>query len=776
MKLNRKMLKSLIEEILLKESIDMSDAKSGTNLTGTDSQIYFFNDRKLFNKLVNNITSGGLGFGQTFEEILAVIFGSSDIEELNGNFYKWSFDNFPFADLAGKQITSIPNDTLNEISLKNELSSVIKEYYPGYGEDEYEDEDDNHGFDFKEDFRQNLLADTTSQNGKKIVLYSVKSTAKPDSTTTTGQARVEPSTVLGYSQAVDCAFESSYNLVTEDSAVGDVGKLAPGLMTGVFSGFATFAIGCHGLVFRIDIVTPNDNQFVEFKDWYQARTDWAVNNPNKKLGGSSNTNNGVVASTEGLLPQSSGANHQNADAFLNDMLGGNGTRQSFFVAIAPSRDAEAKANDFIDGKSNLDDTSLIIYSVLKQQISIRLMAQKNAAALKKYVDLFASKRNVTSGELKADSALREVVILQIQMNLANDIAKKLGGSDISSLDPWVQLLLEIYFTNKLITDSSFVRIQKDRIASILDVVNPQNVPVDDIIIFTSTDDEHAAALKAMTESFEALSKYFKRQQMIEAIESYQIWVTSPEFKADYRNFLANKSYDELVEFFNLYFSNPQSKPTIPGLSRVLRERKTSPATFEMGFDDILKPNEYSSQYFDNIAAAIRKMEKPVEDIKEKLGEIGFNPDVAIKAFMKAFLNQTKKGKENMSENKSKKYSLLDLLEEQMVPMPALGVGSAQYDSRRVEDPFDMDMDTQSILGLIGADEVDIDETDVDTDLDGLPNRVDDEDDTPAGFGDMMERFLMNTHQKEDDYKKEKQERQYGLSHAALLKKKYYGRY
>lgn len=124
----------------------------------------------------------------------------------------------------------------------------------------------------------------------------------------------------------------------------------------------------------------------------------------------------------------------------------------------------------------------------------------------------------------------------------------------------------------------------------------------------------------------------------------------------------------------------------------------------------------------------------------------------------------------------KKYSLLDLLEEQMVPMPALGAGSAQYDSRRVEDPFDMDMDTQSILGLIGADEVDIDETDVDTDLDGLPNRVDDEDDTPAGFGDMMERFLMNTHQKEDDYKKEKQERQYGLSHAALLKKKYYGRY
>ncbi len=776
MKLNRKMLKSLIEEILLKESIDMSDAKSGTNLTGTDNQIYFFNDAKLFDKLVKNIISGGPGFGQAFEEILAAIFRSSDIEELNGNFYTWSFDNFPFADLAGKQITSIPSDTLNEISLKNELSSVIKEYYPGYGEDEYEDEDDNHGFDFEEDFRQNLLADTTSQNGKKIVLYSVKSTAKPDSTTTKGQALVEPSTVSGYSQSVDCAFESSYNLVTKDSAVGDVGKLAPGLMTGVFSGFATFAIGCHGLVFRIDIVTPNDNQFVEFKDWYQARTDWAVNNPNKTLGGASNANNGAVASTKGLLPQSSGAKHQNADAFLNGMLNGNGTMQSFFVAIAPSADAEDKSIAFINGEGNLDDTSLDVYKVLKQQVAIRLIAQKNASALKRYVDLFASNRNVTTANLKADSDLREAVILQIQMNFANEVAKKLGGRDISSLDPWVQLLLDIYFTNKLITNDSFVRIQKDRIANILDVVNPQNIPVDDIIIFTSTDDEYSTALAAMKDSFEALSKYFKRQQMIEAIESYQIWVTSPEFKADYRNFLANKSYDELEEFFNFYFSNLASRPPIPGVSDVLRERKTSPDTFKMDFDDILKPNKYSSQYFDNIAAAIRKMEKPVEDIKEKLGEIGFNPAVAIKAFMKAFLNQTKKGKENMSENKSKKYSLLDLLEEQMVPMPALGVGSAQYDSRRVEDPFDMDMDTQSILGLIGADEVDIDETDVDTDLDGLPNRVDDEDDTPAGFGDMMERFLMNTHQKENDYKKEKQERQYGLSHAALLKKKYYGRY
>lgn len=123
-----------------------------------------------------------------------------------------------------------------------------------------------------------------------------------------------------------------------------------------------------------------------------------------------------------------------------------------------------------------------------------------------------------------------------------------------------------------------------------------------------------------------------------------------------------------------------------------------------------------------------------------------------------------------------KYSLLDLLEEQMVPMPALGAGSAQYDSRRVEDPFDIDPRTMSLLGLLDAGEVNINATDVDTDLDGIPNDEDPEDDTLQGFGDVMERFLRNTHQKEDNYKKEKQECQFGLSHAALLKKKYYGRY
>lgn len=218
------------------------------------------------------------------------------------------------------------------------------------------------------------------------------------------------------------------------------------------------------------------------------------------------------------------------------------------------------------------------------------------------------------------------------------------------------------------------------------------------------------------------------------------------------------------------------RPVISGLSGALSERKESSTLFNVDMSDVktIKP-EYitSSEFFDNIANAINKMKKPIDSIKKELASIGFDPEIATRAFVSAFLNQSKT---KAKVNEKKRYSLLDLLEEQMVPMPALGAGSAQYDSRRVEDPFDIDPRTMSLLGLLGAEEVDIKETDVDTDLDGIPNRLDDEDDTPQGFGGVMERFLRNTHQKEDSYKKEKQERQFGLSHAALLKKKYYGRY
>ena len=124
-----------------------------------------------------------------------------------------------------------------------------------------------------------------------------------------------------------------------------------------------------------------------------------------------------------------------------------------------------------------------------------------------------------------------------------------------------------------------------------------------------------------------------------------------------------------------------------------------------------------------------------------------------------------------------KYSLLDLLEEQMMaPMPALGGGSAPLDSRVIDDPFDLDLETQSLLGLTRADEVDIDEDSVDSDFDGVPNELDADDDTPQIDTMIAERFMQDLLRNEKRVKSERSNFEVGESHATKLKKKYYGRY
>jgi len=127
--------------------------------------------------------------------------------------------------------------------------------------------------------------------------------------------------------------------------------------------------------------------------------------------------------------------------------------------------------------------------------------------------------------------------------------------------------------------------------------------------------------------------------------------------------------------------------------------------------------------------------------------------------------------------KRMKHSLLDLLEEQMMaPMPALGGGSAPLDSRVIDDPFDLDLETQSLLGLTRAATVNIDEDSVDSDLDGLPNELDADDDTPQIDTMIAERFMQDLLRKEKRVRNERSNFEVGESHATKLKKKYYGRY
>ena len=127
--------------------------------------------------------------------------------------------------------------------------------------------------------------------------------------------------------------------------------------------------------------------------------------------------------------------------------------------------------------------------------------------------------------------------------------------------------------------------------------------------------------------------------------------------------------------------------------------------------------------------------------------------------------------------KRMRHSLLDLLEEQMMaPMPALGGGSAPLDSRVIDDPFDLDLETQSLLGLTRADEVDIDEDSVDSDFDGVPNELDADDDTPQIDTMIAERFMQDLLRNEKRVRNERSNFEVGESHATKLKKKYYGRY
>jgi len=127
--------------------------------------------------------------------------------------------------------------------------------------------------------------------------------------------------------------------------------------------------------------------------------------------------------------------------------------------------------------------------------------------------------------------------------------------------------------------------------------------------------------------------------------------------------------------------------------------------------------------------------------------------------------------------KRMRYSLLNLLEEQMMaPMPALGGGSAPLDSRVIDDPFDLDLETRSLLGLTRADEVDIDEDSVDSDFDGVPNELDTDDDTPQIDTMIAERFMQDLLRNEKRVRNERSNFEVGESHATKLKKKYYGRY
>lgn len=738
-------------DVMINESITMQNVP-GWDPSGTDSTIYFYENDDDFNNLVSTFNAGGTSFGNACEDIIMNII--SNLSQLNNSdIYPFAFDNFPFADAGGPIVN--PGDRRN---LKEQYDG---DYNPFAGYESFQDDD--------EETQSFAGADLRSFKGSDLVLYSIKTVAVPDRQVEEGYVNVTAkSSFDNYCQAVDAIYRYYTEEAPSEMATGPVG-VAPGWIGIGLSGAATLAIGCQGLVLRCDIVTPGSANFLSGYNWLlnYNQTDTSALPTRMQSDGS-------IALQ--IAPNANSSENKNAAAFNDNMLGGQGTIQSFYFAVCKNG-GEAAAQRFVD-----DDKPVNVenFKVFNRILMTSLDASRNAAILKSYAqeiagldpdstDIDQARAAIAAaGNLANVRSNQFLILTQVARNIGNQVADQM--QDDYQLDDPTKRLAALLIANRAKETSSLI----EEIQAYTEEDIQQFAPD-----FEGTGRLVTPGGKTLTEIGDQLiqsgNEIRRLAQLLNAGEIY----------ADSNGVIQG--------------SVPQNGNVPPGWTRrgnliipisSQNESVQKPKPTKLKTIDPVEKAKFQSLFDNSLidlfnTEGFKKLGEGLQALQEVVKKINPNYDLT---YLKNIVDSGMKYLKTLTEGfnvfkRKRKYSLLDLLEEQMVPMPALGAGSAQYDSRRVEDPFGVDpidhpIDprTMSLLGLLDDEVVDINATDVDTDLDGIPNRLDDEDDTPQGFGDMMERFLRNTHQKEDDYKKEKQERQYGLSHAALLKKKYYGRY
>ena len=790
-KLSRKQLRKLIQE-----AVDISAVSPSPNTTGTDSNVYFYENNDHFNMLIQSFIASGTGFGNACERIVINILRG--LKPLNtSDDYPFAFGDFPFADTAGPIISDSNRQNLKEQIQANLPNMNMNSLLPGA------DTDPTAGIqsrpsltdlpglnvqplpntspdDVVSGWQQSagqmihpdIIQKVRSSQSSNLVLYSIKTSQIPDRTIATGNVNVTaPSHFINYCQAVDAIYgwyvdETGGSMTATTAPVtvddGIPSGLAPGWIGLGLSGIGTLAIGCHGIVFRCDIVTPGQGNFLSPIDWIQS----LINDPNLNIPSNLQTSDGSIAQT--VATNANTADNLNAPAFNDNMLGGQGNIQSFYFAVC-KQGAEEAARDYLETGEGI---SLQNFNVLIDIINDTLSSGRNANVLKKYAREIgtlsgtsndpeereaAQLANRSVAQITRDSDARGKILTQVARKIGNQVADKMQNDylfDTFTKRLAARLIQNVAMETKSLIEDVQAYTEEDIQQFAPDFEGAGRLVTPGSMTLTEVGDRLMQSANSILQLAQLLN-----EGEIYADSNGVIQGSVPQNGILPRGY-TRRSDGIIVPTSFQNESTQKSKPT-KTIDRTEKEE------FEKLFDNPIFETSGYKQMGSSLAL--------LQDVIKKI-----NPNFDFE-YLKNIVDSGMKYLKTLTEGfnvfkRKRKYSLLDLLEEQMVPMPALGAGSAQYDSRRVEDPFDIDQDTMSLLGLLDADEVDIDETDVDTDLDGIPNRLDDEDDTPQGFGDMMERFLRNTHQKEDNYKKEKQERQFGLSHAALLKKKYYGRY
>jgi hypothetical protein len=726
-------------DVMINESITMQNVP-GWDPSGTDSTIYFYENDDDFNNLVSTFNAGGTSFGNACEDIIMNII--ANLSQLNNSdIYPFAFDNFPFADAGGPIVN--PGDRRN---LKEQYDG---DYNPFAAYEEFQDDD--------EETQSSAGAGLANPfKGSDLVLYSIKTVAVPDRQVEEGYVNVTAkSSFNNYCQAVDAIYRYYTEDFPSEMSSAPIG-VAPGWIGIGLSGAGTLAIGCQGLVLRCDIVTPGSANFLSGYNWLLNYNQTDTSELPTRM-----QSDGSIALQ--IAPNANRSENKNAEAFNDSMLGGQGNIQSFYFAVCKNGGEEAAQRFVVDGKPvNVEN-----FKVFNRILLTSLDASRNAAILKSYAEEIAGLDPDSTDIDQARAAIAAAGTLanvkRNQFLILTQVARKIGNQVADQMQDDYQL----ENPTKVLAALLIQNVAKETKSLIEEI---QTYTEEDIQQF-APDFEGSGRLvtpggMALTEVGDRLmqsaNSILQLAQLLNAGEIYAdsngvIQGNVPSDGRLPRGYTRRRSGIIVPTSFQNE-STQKSKP-----AKVID--RTEKEEFERLFDNPI----FETLGYKQMGSSL----KLLQDVIEKI-----NPNFDFE-YLKNIVESGMKYLKTLNERSGmlkRKYSLLNLLEEQMVPMPALGAGSAQYDSRRVEDPFDIDPRTMSLLGLLGAEEVDIDETDVDTDLDGIPNRFDDEDDTPQGFGAMMERFLRNTHQKEDNYKKEKQERQFGLSHAALLKKKYYGRY
>jgi hypothetical protein len=579
---------------------------------------------------------------------------------------------------------------------------------------------------------------------QEIVLYSIKATGT--STSTDGSdgnvmvtSQTKGTTFVGGTRG-DVACKIIYDHFNDNTTLTPPKGIYPGGVFVTVSLPATAEIGYHGICLIITKIDPSNS----------AKVDAVSVNLNRYANQSANPNPPTSSPVTTVKTWQT-----NIDSAA--------TVNTTYHVIYPNESALQLSEDFKDkDAANISTKSLQLYKILiggpGAESGLQMIDTKDNSSILNRLNkaLRGSELSGASRGGPAGQNIRDAAVLEIRRLLRTRVLSRLGGyTMLGATDP-----------------DQAAQVVNDKLPGILEVLSKNMVDYLDrqsLEKLIGTDVAIGAGGGTIDFNVVVFSS-ITLDELKSKLEDALSDLKTLEYTAQ-----GTQSTPDTQAEKDAYLAGLRGVPKPPRGGRI-KESKEYP--YEIKLQDLLDMAvEVAVNFFEDLGFApsgsTEKKPSWLDSLKGFGSDVAGAVDTAV-GYLDDILGVP--GTPAMAENNHKKYSLLDLLEEQMVPMPVLGAGSAQYDSRRVEDPFDIDQDTMSLLGLLDADEVDIDETDVDTDLDGIPNRLDDEDDTPQGFGDMMERFLRNTHQKEDDYKKEKQERQYGLSHAALLKKKYYGRY